>query len=475
MQPLCLTDLCTQTSDLTSITSTTCTGYFNAMCLEDSERDTTGTDPIENRLHPLHSTAHPTHFGSTQLSNWHQTPVHLPILAADSHNWNRNGQHLPQISGISQIHTSVSGTRMCLSSGMDSGVGGSTEFVASSILTSSDRTGEKCPVSSELLSSQHVASTQSTKKVNGFVVPKLASSNSCKPSHPGKQQLTLTTIPEGVASLPPCGKGMVTHSLPRQELLSPKQDLVSSSPPNQGLVSSSSPPKPKQRLALLSQGLASSFPLKQGLLSNSPSSKTEGQETALYSAVDSGLVCDGEQSAQTLASTHQTAVTDGLGSPATSSNLGHFRTTSNALAIPTSASMLNALPTTKEIISTGALLYDHKSPNCAYGTGSYPTSRPSYTSGLFPLDSARSYHWKSLSSVHPYATPTSAYRHRRSPADRTRRATKSADVTPQRYSKGILGVALRSNNGIACPPSLFTDALLKRKEMVKARLQFKSE
>ena len=117
-QPLCLADLCTQTSDLTGITSTTCTGFFNEMCLEDSITGIGSTNG--HRLHPLHSTAHVAHLGSTRLANWHETPV--PFA-------NRNGNWTqPQISGVSQIHGSMSGTTSNPYSGLDSGVGGSTEL-----------------------------------------------------------------------------------------------------------------------------------------------------------------------------------------------------------------------------------------------------------------------------------------------------------------------------------------------------------
>lgn len=118
-QPLCLADL--QSSELTGITSTTCTSYFNKMCLEDSEREITGISSINgHRLHPLHSTAHLAHLGLTRLANWHETPV--PFTDRDGNSTR------PQISGVSRIHSSVSGTvSNQYSSGLDSGVGRSAE------------------------------------------------------------------------------------------------------------------------------------------------------------------------------------------------------------------------------------------------------------------------------------------------------------------------------------------------------------
>ena len=120
--PLSLADLCTQSCDLTSMASTACTGYFNAMCLEDSDRDVTGAWSGENRPHPLHSTA--ANLGHTHhLSNWQQTPVRFaPVTTEDSS---------PQQQCRVPIPGSGMGMGQSRSLVMDSGVGGSAEMSSS--------------------------------------------------------------------------------------------------------------------------------------------------------------------------------------------------------------------------------------------------------------------------------------------------------------------------------------------------------
>lgn len=189
-QPLCLADLCTQTSDLTGITSTTCTGYFNELCLEDSERDFTGISSItENRLHPLHSTAHMAHLGSTALINWHETPVPFSTRYG---NWTQ-----PQISGASQIHVSVSGTGTNPSSGLDSGVGGSTSATLSDDQGTEEEKGLTAGANPPLhrSGSQSSESGVASRKVDGFVVPAMTAPRM-------KHSAILSTIHEGVPATP---------------------------------------------------------------------------------------------------------------------------------------------------------------------------------------------------------------------------------------------------------------------------------
>jgi hypothetical protein len=197
VQPLCLADLCTQTSDLTGVTSTTCTGYFNELCLEDS--DTVATSSTNgNRPYPLHSTAQVTHFGSTELTNWHETPVPFST---------RNG-NLTQISGASQIHVSVSGTGGTRCSGVDSGVGVSAELNTPTsdqatnegreLATGSRSQPTKCGVSipgwTEPVSS--VLTTTTT-------APGAGTSSSRKPTgSAAKHGSILSTIHEGIPSIP---------------------------------------------------------------------------------------------------------------------------------------------------------------------------------------------------------------------------------------------------------------------------------
>lgn len=186
-QPLCLADLCTQTSDLTSVTATTCTGYFNELCLEDSERELMGTSSGTelNRPHPLHSTAHVAHLGSTQLTNWHETPV--PFSTGNGN------QTRPRISGASGIHVSVSSNQY---SGLDSGVGGSAELNHPTSVLLSDNQG----------SGSHSSDVDTSGKAKSCVVPETAAVNSCNSwraaGNTAKQGSILTTIYEGLPSAP---------------------------------------------------------------------------------------------------------------------------------------------------------------------------------------------------------------------------------------------------------------------------------
>lgn len=86
--------------------------------------------------------------------------------------------------------------------------------------------------------------------------------------------------------------------------------------------------------------------------------------------------------------------------------------------------------------------------------------------------------WKPHPSPHPHVTPTGASKQQgshQSPIAGISRVTNSAGITPHRYSSsGVVGVVLR-RDGLVCLPPLFTDELLRRKEMIKSRLQFKSE
>lgn len=147
-EPLSVADLYTVTSDLTGVTSTACTCYLNALCLEDSEAgDTLGVGPDGRMPHPLHSTA--THLGLTHLSNWQQTPVRVPL--PDSHI--RNQQHENQTCERSQTQTPGIGTNHF--PGIDSGVGVSTELSSEQV---TENTGSK----NTLSCLDHTPSSQTT-------------------------------------------------------------------------------------------------------------------------------------------------------------------------------------------------------------------------------------------------------------------------------------------------------------------------
>ena len=85
-------------------------------------------------------------------------------------------------------------------------------------------------------------------------------------------------------------------------------------------------------------------------------------------------------------------------------------------------------------------------------------------------------------SVHPYATAvtTSASQRRSqgSPVTGVSHLPDSADTTPRRYSGGTgpvgAGAAFK-RHALASLPPLFSNELLQRKELIKSRLQFKSE
>lgn len=104
---------------------------------------------------------------------------------------------------------------------------------------------------------------------------------------------------------------------------------------------------------------------------------------------------------------------------------------------------------------------------------SYPT-----TPSQVIIDTGSAYCQKPHPSPHPHVTPTLAseqQRLRNSPINGICRVSHSAGTTPHRYSSsGMMGVALR-RDGLVCLPPLFTDELLQRKEVIKSRLQFKSE
>ena len=152
--PLSVADLCTMTSDLTGVTSTACTGYLNALCLEDSEAgDTLGVGPDGRMPHPLHSTA--AHLGLTHLSNWQQTPVRVPL--ADSHI--RNQQHGIQTGDVPHANALTSGIGINHSPGIDSGVGVSTELSSEHVKTNT------------LSSLGHTPSSQTTPTTVSSAVP----------------------------------------------------------------------------------------------------------------------------------------------------------------------------------------------------------------------------------------------------------------------------------------------------------------
>lgn len=456
-RPLCLADLCTQNSDLTRITSTACTSYFNAMCLEDSERDATGTYLSgSSRLHPLHSTA--AHLGPTHLSNWQQTPVHF--AASDSQDRNQTAG-----DGGSQIHIPASRSGFSHSTGLDSGVGGSSEFNnfngLSPVTTTSNMHRveaaagggrEKFAVSSE---QQESAAVNASMKVDGLVAqPATSSSNSWR-----NNQHTLSTIHEGVSSSPsPCLQAETQQPGPRLGGLGP----VTSPPFLEGQVT-----------------------------------KTRHTHTDM----DSGLVLlSSDQSICTPVNKHQVKTTSmTMVSPVpgpTHHSTPSSGTSAAAFHATTPTSALVTVTTAKELITTGAPLNGHHTPD---HDNWIPASKIPFSNGLLPTYvkmELQSHYLNTFPSIPLHATPTGhghflratptslpgrgSTLYQKSPADGIGRASNSAHNTPHRYSglKGVQvgGAVTNLNNvGMACPSSVFGDDLLKRKEMLKSRLHFKSE
>ena len=160
-QPLSLADLRTETYELTSITPTTCTSDFAQFGLDDRTENATRADNAEP--HPLHSTAtgHMTTMSSVP-THWNP-PIHSTMMA-DSHCKVQGSNHLttkpiPQVSlplvgGLSRIqfhsHSIANGTSESQSYSAivaDSGVAASGEFnftnpAAAMALHSNTKAGE---------------------------------------------------------------------------------------------------------------------------------------------------------------------------------------------------------------------------------------------------------------------------------------------------------------------------------------------
>ena len=416
-RPLCLADLCTQTYDLTGVTSTACTGYFNMMCLdEDLERDTMGTN--SNRLHPLHSTA--AHLGSTCFSNLQQTPVHSTMT-----NSQNRDQPQQQIGSISQIHIPTFGTGNSQISGGDSGVCGSTEIYSNERLSTSRNqtgTGLKCPMATSLVPQ---SATNCTPTLRG------GDSSVSAPVHSWRhvdhlKHSMLSTIHEGVPS-----------------------------------------------------------PLNQQTSSESITSPHLEKEEMQESVVDSGLVfaSNDNQSVWTPNNGHHD-----VGTPTNTANNGvlatvmkdstHYYTPSRISSVPQST----VTTTISNVITTGT----HGTPDNSSKLSFLPTH---LKMGFLSKQMA------SLPSLYSHATPTlwsCATRHRHatptslpssvprsylsSPARRVNHGSNSAHTTPHRYSSGLkrIGVLSKNEGGTNLSP-IFGDELLKKKETIKSRLQFKSK
>lgn len=199
-------------------------------------------------------------------------------------------------------------------------------------------------------------------------------------------------------------------------------------------------------------------PCGRGVVFGSPWPDRAGTEHSS----DSGLTSD--VSAATPISTHQ------AGDPPAVAVVSHPRAPeAPPIATPTSALTPALAP------GEGSAKSSSRSPRHEHKNSDLSDYSAAKLRGLIPPQVKLDI-WKSL---RPLATPTLASKLQKSPVDsNSGRAIGSMDTTPCRYSsagqKGVVGVVLRTDKLASLPP-LFTDELLKRKEMIKSRLQFKSE
>ena len=439
-QPLCLADLCTQTSEFTSITSTTCTGYFNGMALEDSERDTMGINSIDHRNHPLHSTA--AHPGSVLLSNWQQTPVHS--ATTDSQNRNQN-----QSNNV-EVHPPASGY---VFSGGDSGVGASNELLNGTSFTAHAQSS--CQV---VAKSQDVDDSDPTCRasVNPNTSRATAVSNNVPPSR------------KTVDHVVPCKSAAMSNLWKsdhlKHSILSTIHEGVASSPTNN--VS----PHHKVEKGVAEQSVGDS-----GLVSYS-----NDQSKILIDAHHEHTPIDEQQPLQI-----SVATTLGGSSVTTYSTPSrvHPSTTSSLAAV--------TMATNEQLMSGAPPFCDrHKFPDhggyiCASSLPS--TILPSHLKVIRPLNQLRPH-----PSIHSYATPflnvsppvssappfpgETCRAHCKSSAERTRVVAGFVNnTTPHRSSSGFKGVAPKSKEAAHLLAPIFSDELLRKKELIKSQLHFKSK
>lgn len=398
--PLSLADLRTQTSDLTSVTSTACTGYFNAMCLEDdSERDITGMDS-NIRLHPLHSTA--AHLGPTHFSNWLQTPVHFAKSESQA----------------------------------DSGVGGSTEFTAENGSHKNIGSSYVLPrqaLPSNFSAATHMMSASSALSPSTSAVS--ASSWQSSATNRSKQSV-LATIPEAT----------------------PQNSQIQQHPDKEkggGVTSNGHTHHPPDVVEFSDSGLA--------LTSSS------NQEVTPISAIRQ--LGDGASIVKVATSVGSTPASNPAGPPHSSPQLSNVTSKAISTGVPKNSNLHCHYQ--HNSLSTGTNLH---LPNCLL------PPRLKFSPQTYHH---QQHHFNGFSPTHPtplvQTTPTSSSS--ATVRGGMTRASNSAHTTPHRFSsggggglKGVLGVVLKKE-GLVHPPAppLFSGELLKRKELLKARLDSHSE
>lgn len=368
-----------------------------------------------NIPHPLHSTV--AHFGSAHLSNWHQTPVHSTHLPDSIPPPRDRGPD--QISGIVFQNPAPPGMGTRQSSGMDSGVGGSRDL---NFLSNNQTLGGE--------------GGGSTSRDQRHGLPFTSSSN-----------LSLTGVSRSSATTSTSTTSNVGISGSRHVPGSPI-------PPPVAMHLSTWKPDHLKQLSNLSTIQECKSPLVNKVeSSNDTFVQMEAADCVMGEESDSGLIASpfplsppppsSDEHPQTRNNTHF-CFSSSYPPLSESHKKSPFHHHHHHHQIQTS------------VLLSRARLRTDPLPNVHFSS---PHAQPPPSSS-------------SQSPLHPEQSPyqSSSLNRAVSSSGGGEAWEASTHTTPHRYSSSMKGCGLKEEDASA----IFTDDLLKRKEVIKARLQFKS-